>query len=252
MRGHVEVLASADSLADAAARRFVAAAEGAMASRGEFIVALAGGATPRLTYARLAEPSIASRVDWTRVQVLWGDERCVPPDDEASNYRMAREALLDHVNVRESNVHRIHGEEHPVAAASAYEAQLRSLLRTPQGAPRVEGGRRIDLVLLGLGADGHTASLFPGVAAGSARWVVAVRAPGASLWRVTLTPPIINAAAAIVFIVSGDAKAEIVHRVLDSPQVPAVLPAQRIAPEGRVHWMLDEAAAARLRGVVTP
>jgi len=230
------VLPSAAALADAAAARFVAAAGDAMASRGQFIVALSGGSTPRGTYLRLGAEALVSKVMWSRVQVLWGDERCVPPDHVESNYRMARETLLDRVPVPAANVHRIHGEDDPATAAAAYEATLRALAR-------------IDLVLLGLGEDGHTASLFPGSAAvhEQTRWVMAARAAAASMWRITLTPAVINAAAQVLFLVSGGAKADILRRVLEGPRRPQELPAQAIAPSnGRVRWYVDAAAAADL------
>jgi len=236
MRADVAVLPSAAALADAAAARFVAAAGDAIASRGQFIVALAGGSTPRDTYLRLGTEALVSKVMWSRVHVLWGDERCVPPDHIESNYRMARETLLDRVPVPAANVHRIHGEDDPATAAGVYEATLRTLLR-------------IDLVLLGLGEDGHTASLFPGGAAvhERTRWVMAARASAASLWRITLTPAVINAAAEVLFLVSGGAKAGILRRVLEGPRRPEELPAQAIAPSnGRVRWYVDAAAAADL------
>ena len=236
------MLPSAAALADAAARRFVAAGRDAIASRGQFIVALSGGSTPRDTYVRLATEALVSNVMWSRVQVLWGDERCVPPDHVESNYRMAREALLDRVPVPAANVHRMHGEDDPATAAGAYEATLRALLQTPARG-------RIDLVLLGLGEDGHTASLFPGSAVvhEQTRWVMAVRAAAASMWRITLTPAIINAAAEVMFLVSGGAKAGILRRVLEGPRRPQELPAQAIAPSnGRVRWCVDAAAAADL------
>ncbi|HXH62841.1 MAG TPA: 6-phosphogluconolactonase [Gemmatimonadales bacterium] len=249
MASDVEVLPTAALAAEAAARRFVLAAGEAIRSRGAFVVALSGGSTPRSLYARLAAEPIGSRVEWSRVQVLWGDERCVPPDDAASNYRMAREMLLDQVRVPEANVHRIRGEDDPPAAALAYEGVLRGVLGTPVGPPRRTAGARIDLVLLGLGDDGHTASLFPGsdTAREETRWVVAARGTARPMWRVTLTPVIINAAAEMLFLVIGGTKAEIVRRVLEGPQDPRVLPAQSIKPtNGRVHWVLDAAAAARL------
>lgn len=199
------------------------------------MVALAGGSTPRSLYARLAAPPFASSVDWSKIHVMWGDERCVPPDDAASNYRMARDVLLDHVPVPAANVHRIHGEDDPVKAAAAYEREM----------------RRIDLVLLGLGEDGHTASLFRGAvpAQDDSRWVITARAPVAPVWRVTLTPVAINAAAEVAFLVSGAAKASIVGRVLEGPRRPRELPAQLIVPpSGRVVWFLDAMAAAELRG----
>jgi 6-phosphogluconolactonase len=247
----LKVLPTAALAADAAARAFVAAASAAIRSRGEFVVALSGGATPRGMYARLAAEPLASGLDWSCVQVVWGDERCVPPDHEASNYRMAREALLDRVRVPEANVHRIHGEDDPVAAAGVYERVLRRVLRTPRGPPRESPGARMDLVLLGLGDDGHTASLFPGLAAARDRtaWVRAAYVPAVSAWRVTLTPLVINAASEVAFLVSGAAKARIVQRVLEGPRRPNELPAQLIAPAaGRVVWYLDAAAAAELRG----
>src|SRR5437879_1028111 len=249
MRADLAVLPSAAALADATAARFVAAAEDAIASRGQFIVALSGGSTPRDTYRQLATEALVSRVMWSRVQVLWGDERCVPPDHMESNYRMARDTLLDRVPVPAANVHRIHGEDDPAAAAALYEATLRALLKTPAGPPRTAPGARIDLVLLGLGDDGHTASLFPGSAAAheQTRWVMAEYAAAASLWRVTLTLAVINAAAEVLFLVSGGAKEGGVRRVLEGPYRPQELPAQAIAPSnGRVRWCVDAAAAAEL------
>lgn len=235
MRADLAVLPGAAALADAAAERFVAAAGDAIASRGQFIVALAGGSTPGDTYLRLGT-ALVSKVMWSRVQVLWSDERCVPPDHAQSNYRMARETLLDRVPVPAANVHRIHGEDDPAMAAAVYETTLRALLR-------------IDLVLLGLGEDGHTASLFPGSAAAheQTRWVMAARAHATSMWRITLTPAVINGAAEVMFLVSGGAKAGILRRVLEGPRRPEELPAQAIAPSnGRVRWYVDAAAAADL------
>ena len=241
MRADVAVLPSAAALAEAAARRFVAAARDAIDSHGQFVVALSGGSTPRDTYRRLGTDALVSGVMWSRVQVLWGDERCVPPDHAESNYRMARETLLERVPVPAANVHRIHGEDDPATAAEVYEATMRALLHTP--------GARIDLVLLGLGDDGHTASLFPGSAAiqEQTRWVMAAHAPAASMWRVTLTPAVINAAAEVLFLVSGGGKAGILRRVLEGPRRLQELPAQAIAPSnGRLGWCVDTAAAAEL------
>jgi 6-phosphogluconolactonase len=232
LRADLEVLPSAAALAEAAAGHFVAAAGDAIDSHGQFVVALSGGSTPRDTYRRLGTDALM----WSRVQVLWGDERCVPPDHAESNYRMAHETLLERVPVPAANVHRIHGEDDPATAAAAYEATLRALAR-------------IDLVLLGLGVDGHTASLFPGSAAiqEQTRWVMAAYAPAASMWRVTLTPAVINAAAEVLFLVSGGAKAGILRRVLEGPRRLQELPAQAIVPSnGRLRWCVDTAAAAEL------
>ena len=245
------VLPTAQVLAEDAAQRFARAASDAVRSHGAFVVALSGGTTPLGLYARLAAPPYLSTVPWSLVQVFWGDERCVAPDQAPSNYRTAREALLDHVPIRAENVHRIRGEDDPVVAARAYEQTLRTVLRTPRGPPREAPGSRIDLVLLGLGDDGHTASLFPGVPASAdgEPWVVAHYVTAGSLWRVTLMPIIINAAAEVLFLVSGEAKAAIVRRVLEGPLRPQELPAHLIAPaDGHVLWLLDAAAARDLEG----
>jgi 6-phosphogluconolactonase len=243
------VLPNARALADDAARRFVRAARDAVDSRGEFVVALAGGETPRGLYARLATRPYITTVPWPLIQLLWGDERCVPPDDSESNYRMAREALLDHVQVRAANVHRIRGEAVPVGAAREYERMLRTVLRTPRGPPGQAPGARIDLVLLGLGHDGHTASLFPGAPTvlDGEPWVNAYHIEARSQWRVTLMPAVINAAAEVLFLVSGEAKAAIVRRVFEAPLDPQELPVHLIAPTtGRLLWLLDAAAARDL------
>lgn len=241
------MLQTAEALAENAAQRFAGAASDAVRSHGQFVVALSGGATPRGLYERLAAPPYVSALPWSLVQVFWSDERCVARDRAASNYRMAREALLDHVPIRAENVHRIQGEDIPNVAAEAYERTLRTVLRTPRGPPRETPGARIDLVLLGLGDDGHTASLFPGDVPDEERWVVARYDVTGSLWRVTLTPVLINAATEILFLVSGEGKAAIVHRVLDGPRRPQELPAQLIAPvHGRMLWLLDAAAARDL------
>lgn len=250
MSTHIEVLPDAQRLADAVAHRFVSSANAAIEAHGRFMVSLSGGSTPRSVYERLGAEPCASSVDWSRVHILWGDERCVPPDHESSNYRMAREALLDHVPVPAANVHRIRGEEVPAQAATAYERVLREVLRTPEGPPRTAPGFRLDLVLLGLGDDGHTASLFPGSASLEVRdrWVVAEYVRAVSRWRVSLTSVVMNAAAEAAFVVSGDAKAAIVADVLEGPARPHHVPAQLIAPaDGRLSWFLDAAAAAGLQ-----
>lgn len=246
----VEVLPNGEHLTETAAHRLVAAANTAIDARGAFVVALSGGSTPRKVYARLATEPFVSNVDWPRVQFVWGDERCVPPHHEASNFRMARETLLDHVPVVQANVHRIRGEDDPAEAALSYERVLRRVFRTPFGPPQSAPGARIDFVLLGLGSDGHTASLFPGGTTlhASDEWVVAKYVHAVSMWRVTLTATVINAAAEVAFIVSGSAKADIVRQVLQGSYRPDELPAQLIVPtDGGVRWLLDASAAAKLR-----
>jgi 6-phosphogluconolactonase len=248
MEFELQVQASASLVAEAAADRFVSSAGDAVRTRGEFIVALSGGSTPRSMYALLAAEPRRSRVDWSRVQILWGDERCVPPDHAASNYRMACEALLSHVPVPEANVHRIRGEDKPEAAAAEYERVIRRVLHTPVGPPHGTPEARIDLVLLGLGPEGHTASIFPGSTEvqASAKWVRATYVHAVSMWRITVMPALINAAAEVAFLVSGGEKADILRQVLEGPQQPSLLPAQLIAPQGSLLWLVDAAAAAEL------
>lgn len=234
------------ALAEEAARRFVAAAGAAIAGRGRFTVALSGGSTPKALLRLLAGPPHRDRVDWGRVHVAWGDERCVPPDDEQSNYRMAREALLDHVPIPHEQIYRMPAEEPDhQAAADIYAATLRRLLN-----PDPDEWPRFDLIHLGLGPEGHTASLFPGSPAlgERERLVAAPWVEGLAAHRLTLTPPVINAAREVAFLAAGAEKAAIVHTILRGPRDPAAYPAQIIAPAaGRLTWLLDQAAAAQLQ-----
>jgi len=249
MRRTVEVAADRGALMEAGASAFVTAARAAIGAHGRFVTALSGGSTPRALFELLATERFASSVDWSRVHVCWGDERAVPPDAEASNYRMAREALLDHVPIPASQVYRIRGEDPAPVAADAYERTLRTLFVTPVGPPRPEPGARFDLVLLGMGDNGHTASLFPGLHAvrEAERWVVAESVAEVGMWRITLTPVVLNAAAEVVFLVAGADKAAMLHRVLDGPVDPDGLPAQIVAPHhGSLRWLVDAEAAARL------
>lgn len=238
----LQVHESAAELAQAAAERFVSASEDAIEQRGSFRVALSGGSTPQETYRRLAEPGLATKVSWRNVHLFWGDERCVPPEHPDSNYRMARKTLIQKVPIPQTNVHRILGELDPDEAAEAYVDELRSVFG-PEKRPR------FDLVLLGLGKDGHTASLFPGSLAlrETEHWAVAVYVEPVHSWRVTLTPPVLNAARQLSFLVAGKSKAERLHEVLESEPQPDALPAQIIQPRnGQVTWMIDQAAAANL------
>lgn len=233
----LSILPTADELARAAAEDFVRTANECIADRGRFTVALTGGSTPRNTYATLASGAYVSRVDWTRVHVFWGDERCVPPTDAASNFGMARAVLLDHVPIAPDNIHRMRGEDEPRAAAAAYERLIETIV-----------GDRFDLIHLGLGRDAHIASLFPGSPALSEtkRRVCAQYAEEAGMWRITITPVVINSAANITFIVAGAEKADAVARVLEGPRDPEHAPAQIVAPaSGRVLWLIDAAAASK-------
>jgi len=260
----IQSYSTPEALADAVARHIVDCAADAIAARGRFVIALSGGSTPKAAYSRLAARDTLATDDWRLIHILWADERCVPPDDPQSNYGMAKEALLDRVPIPSNHIHRIRGEDEPERAALEYERTVRSLLdchpeRSAKPAPSpVCSGQALsaaeglgmtdslDLVLLGLGEDGHTASLFPGQSAvrETARWVVAV--PGSS--RVTLTPVILNRARNVTFVVSGANKAQTLQRVVEGPFNPDILPAQAIRPgEGRLTWMVDEAAAGALR-----
>jgi len=241
----VEIHASAGDLARAAAALFAARAAGAVSARGRFTAALSGGRTPEALYTLLATAPFATKIPWDRVHLFWGDERCVPPDNRESNYRLARERLLDHVPVPPANVHRIRGEMDPVEAAVLYEGLLHAFF-----GQRGELCPAFDVVLLGLGEDGHTASLFPGSPAirESLRRVSAQYVDAQKGWRITLTPPAINAARVVAFLVSGKGKADAVRDVLEGPFRPGTLPAQAIRPSrGELRWMLDRAAAQLLK-----
>jgi 6-phosphogluconolactonase len=231
---------TSDELAEAAAREFVARAEGAINKHGRFAVVLAGGSTPKTTYEALAR-DYSGELDWGRVHVFFGDERTVPPDHEDSNYRMAHEALLSRVPV--GSVHRMRGELPPAEAAAAYEEELRKYFG-PDGVPA------FDLILLGLGEDGHTASLFPETSALDVtdRWVVANPVLKLETTRLTLTVPAINAARAVNFQVAGEGKAEALKEILEGDADPRAYPAKFIRPEGGdLTWMVDKAAASLLK-----
>jgi 6-phosphogluconolactonase len=247
----IEVYPDAERLAQATAEHFVALVGEAIAGQGRCAVALAGGSTPRAAYTLLAGDEFASRVDWARVHVFWGDERPVPPDHPDSNYRMACEALLDHVPLPAENVHRMRGELEPAQAAADYEQALRVFFALPSKDQEAEPPARFDLILLGMGDDGHTASLFPGTVAirEQTRWVMAHFVEKLDTWRITLTPAIINAAANVTFVVSGSGKAERLRQVLTGRHQPDLLPAQIVdLGRGRLRWLVDEAAAASLEG----
>lgn len=228
----------------AAAACWEAVTAAAIRERGACHVALAGGSTPRALYELLASPSWRSRIDWRRSHVWFGDERCVPPDHPDSNYRMAREALLAHIDIDAERIHRIPGETEPELAAHEYEDALRRTVpATEDDVPA------LDLVLLGLGADGHVASLFPGTDILSERGdlVGAVWVPKLEAWRISLTLPVINAARRVMLLVTGAAKAGIVAQAI-TPEIDeqADHPVNRVRPSAGVDWYLDRAAAAGL------
>jgi 6-phosphogluconolactonase len=220
------------------------AAAQAVAERGVFSIALSGGSTPAELYRRLASPPAVERVNWPAVQVFFGDERCVPPGHPESNYGMVRRTLLEGAPVPNENVHRMAGELPPAVAATMYEDELRAVFRIPHDAVP-----RFDLILLGMGPDGHTASLFPGTAALHEwqRLVVANHVPQLNTDRLTLTFPVLNNGRQVAFLVTGADKAEALAGVLEGPPTPDRYPAQAVRPtDGRLVWLMDKAAAAKL------
>lgn len=245
----VAVLPDAAGVAYAAARRLAALIRLAAADRDVATIVLAGGSTPLALYRLLAASPLREAVPWAQLHIFWGDERAVPPDDPGSNYGQAADTLLRHVPVPAANVHRMRGELPPQDAAAAYRDELVAF-RSAHDPEATPPWPRFDIVLLGLGSDGHTASLFPGSPVAQEEPVVAVTADydGRPAERITLTPQAINTAHYIDFLVTGEGKAEAVARTLRDERDPQALPAQRIQPDTRqVTWWLDRAAAARLR-----
>lgn len=235
--GTVEVCETPASLADRAAGWVAERATVAAANGEGFAIALAGGNTPRALYQRLAAPPHRGTLDWSRWSVYLGDERAAPADDPDSNYRLARETLLEHVPIPAERVHRMEAERPDLdAAAAAYSTLLEATLPPgPGGAPR------LDCVLLGIGTDGHTASLFPGTPALdiTGAWATRGLATYAPVDRITVTFPLINAAAAVAFLVEGESK-----RAALAGVVAGTVPAARVRPaHGELHWFLDAVAA---------
>ena len=242
----IRILADANSIAQTAAAEFLQAAEEAVRERGAFSVALAGGSTPKTLYGLLASnPLLQAKVPWRKVQFFFGDERHVPPDNPESNFRMANEAMLAKAPIDSKQVHRVKAEKGNAAEAAAeYEDDLRASFALAAGQ-----FPRFDLVLLGMGPEGHTASLFPGTKALKEERSLVVSNWVGKLYtdRITLTPPVLNNAARIVFMVHGAEKAPALKAVLEGPYEPDQLPAQIIRPkQGKVLWLVDPTAASML------
>ena len=228
-------------LSERAAEEFVRLARQAIQLAGRFTVALSGGSTPKALYALLATPSFAQRISWNRAHLFWGDERCVPPDHPASNYRMVRECLLAHVQIPAVNVHRMAGEKTPQIAALEYEAELKKFFELGDGALP-----RFDLILLGLSEDGHTASLFLGSTAlnDHEHLVAAVYVDKMNTYRLTLTLPVLNAGKEVVFLVAGASKAAIVKELLGGQASAMNYPAAKIqSRDDKLIWMITADAA---------
>lgn len=233
------VVAEEGTFEDRAAREILGCLAAAQQDGAVASLALSGGSTPRSVYPRLASRAHSSGVEWGRVEVFWSDERCVGPHDPASNYRLARETLLAPLTVSAARVHRVEGEMDPEIAAEIYDAEIRRIL--PGEPPR------LDLVLLGLGMDGHTASLFPGEPTGRGKRLVIVgAAPSHPAARVSMSLRLMNAARQVLFLVAGAAKRSVVAQILSgrAPELPA---AQVWPEEGRLVWLLDREAASGLQ-----
>lgn len=240
-RANVRVLESVEALAEAAALDFASRARASVQERGAFRVALSGGSTPVRMFERLAKSAADASIPWSSIHWCWGDERPVPPTDEASNFRAAHDALLRHVPIEAANVHRIEGELAPALAAERYERELRRVF-----AEEREGVPRFDLLYLGLGPDGHVASLFPGSEAlhEGSHLVVANWIEHLAMNRITITYPVINAARAVVLLVGGADKRDVLRRALVSDGTVPFLPVHGVHPSsGELLWLVDRSAA---------
>ncbi len=234
----------ATALAQQTAEEFVRVAQASVAAYGRCTVALAGGSTPKAAYTLLASAAYRERVPWQHIHVFWGDERHVPPDHADSNYRMAHEAMLAHVPIPAAQIHRILSEQEAQQAAEAYTATLHKAFDLQAGA-----SPRFDLILLGMGPDGHTASLFPGTAAVHERThlVVAPWVEKFQTFRITMTPEVLCNAEHVVFAAGGADKAETLRQVLEGPYTPDLYPSQVVRPtHGTLLWLVDTAAARLL------
>jgi 6-phosphogluconolactonase len=242
----IRIHSDSQAMADAAAALVLEVSKEAIRTKGRFFIALSGGTTPATLYQALTSHPITDRFDWSRTVFFFSDERCVPPDDPRSNYALAKKALFTPLNIAPSQVYRMAGEsKNPLAAATEYEQEIRLATNTLSSAPP-----SLDLILLGLGEDGHTASLFPGtpILQDHQRVIAATQSPKDPPNRLTMTLAVINRASVILFLATGIGKAGVVRAVLD-PKTEAErrLPASLVKPEdGRLMWFLDRAAASEL------
>ncbi len=239
----IQIYPDLNQMAAAAAGLFIDLASNSIKQTGQFTVVLSGGTTPDSVFEHLTAEGSAEIVDWNRIHFFWGDERVVPPDDPQSNYRRANLKLLQPLMIQPQNIHRIKGELDPIKAATIYQNEILKWL--PDLPPR------FDLILLGMGEDGHTASLFPGTniitAPEAYEWVASDQVPQINSWRVTFTPRLINAAKMIIILVAGNNKADTLQQVLEGPFQPRKYPSQLIKPDqGKLIWMVDHAAGQKL------
>ena len=242
MKPEIRLFKDLEELSRTAAELFMEQAAQSIAERGRFLVALNGGSTPTRLFELLAT-DFQGKVNWTQVHAFWGDERCVPPDDPGSSYGQARDTLLSRVLIPEANVHRVKGELGPAEASKEYSLTLQEFASHPLSWPR------FDLVYLGMGEDGHTASLFPGspVDVSEPTMPVTAHYQDRPANRVTLTPVVFNSTCMVIFMATGEKKAQTLSEVLSGRYNPELYPAQRIQPtDGRLIWLVDEAAASNM------
>jgi 6-phosphogluconolactonase len=241
---HIAIYPDVDTLSQQAAQYVVRIASESIADRGRFTIALSGGTTPRKLYGLLGSEPYSSQIDWKLVHIFWGDERCVPPDNPDSNYSMAKEVLLSKIPIPALQVHRMPADQPDRETASyAYTIEMQHTFGT-------NGMPGFDLIQLGMGPEGHTVSLFPHQASlhEKQRLVIPVSVPKPPPDRLTFTPPLLNAARNILFLVTGSDKADALQAVLEGEYQPEEYPAQIVhPPNGEVVWMLDRAVAAKIR-----
>jgi 6-phosphogluconolactonase len=234
-----------EAISHKAAEMFVNTSRTCIASQGKFSVALSGGSTPRKLYSLLGSAECSPQVDWQRVHFFWVDERCVPKEHEESNFKAAFDRLLSKISIPGENIHRIKGEEDPDKAAGDYEEEVRRFFGMP-------GFPMFDLVILGMGEDGHTASLFPdsNLLKERIRLAAPVYLEKPNRNRITLTLPVLNNATQILFLVAGHSKADVVYEVLGNGQKKERYPAGLIRPvHGSITWLIDQEAAEKLGGI---
>jgi 6-phosphogluconolactonase len=241
--GKIEVLPDLEALSLRAASIFVSASRDSIVTKKRFAVAISGGSTPRKLYTLLGSEAYRHQVDWPRVHFFWADERCVPKEDEASNFRTAFDALLSKIALSDKNIHRMKGEEAPDKAARDYEEEIRRFFGESERP-------RFDLIMLGMGEDGHTASLFPGSKSleETVRLAIPVYLEEPKKSRITLTLPVLNDADQILFLVTGPSKAAVLSEILGGGEKKKGFPAAMICPaHGNVIWLIDREAAGTLR-----
>lgn len=242
MKREIYIFNDRRELADRLASDFQTAVEDSRNGGKGISIALSGGSTPRVFFERLALPPYLERVPWSRVNLFWGDERCVPPDDEQSNFKMANDAFISKVNIPDQNVHRIIGENASEAEARRYANEIQENVPSNNGFPE------FDWIFLGMGADGHTASLFPNAPTLKEMKSICVVAehPETGQKRISLTVPVINNAKRVSFLVAGKEKAKVLKEILEKGDSPLPYPASMINPEnGVLEWYLDKAAASK-------